>query len=361
MEASERTAESRSDRWLSSRPRSLTSIERSVVLTVLYSDLFDYPLTEAELAGYVPLVRVDRTALRAAIASLSPHLLSRCGDHVTLRGREDLVALRQQRAAGACRQWPLAERFARRLAAVPFVRLVAVCGSLAVDNVAEDGDVDYFCVTAPRRLWLAQVVTMAARRLARLWGLRACPNYLLTSAALAVEPRSLYSAREIAQTVPIWGEEVYDAFLAENRWIRELLPNLDLGDRRRHLGPVRKPRLTQWIERLLGGRLGDLLDAAMHRILLAYYSLRLRRRGWRREDFGRFYRQDRQLVVAGGFAGAIERRLRERAAALLGSDALDAELSLLFPRPAGADASGSVAPDPHFARLFRERYGAGGG
>lgn len=343
-----------------SQPREpLTELQRAVLLTVLYSDLFDYPLTEEEIARYLVVEHPDRDSLRAAVDGLLGRHLARRGDLVMLIGREETATTREARAVSATRRWPGAERFARWLAAVPFVRMAAVCGSLAVDNATSDGDVDYFCVTAPRRLWLAQIGIMLARRLAHLRGIRACPNYLLTADSLAVEPHNLYSAREIAQTVPIWGAETYAAFLGSNRWIRSFLPNLEPAGRLGRLAEVQRPRATRWLESLLKGRIGDVLDAAVHRLLLSYYPLRLRRRGWSKDAFRRFYRRDRQLVMTGGYAGSVERGMRERAATVLGAEACAADLDRLF--PSGRQSVAEAGPDAHFGRLFDERYGAGRG
>lgn len=47
-------------------------------------------------------------------------------------------------------------RIARVLSALPFVRGIAVCNSLALHMVHEDSDIDLFIVTAPDRVWSAR-------------------------------------------------------------------------------------------------------------------------------------------------------------------------------------------------------------
>jgi hypothetical protein len=329
----------------------LAPLERAVLLTLVYSDLFDYPLTAAELRRYLP-VRCADADLDAALDALGGQV-ERHGGYLCLAGREAIAGVRWRRAALAGERWRAARRFAAWLRRVPFLRMVAVCGSQAVDNGGEDGDVDLFLITEPRRLWIVQSIVMALRRLGRRrFGVAFCPNYLTTRERLTIEDHNLYTAREIVQAVPLWGEGELRRFVDANRWVARFMPQADL-ERGTQEGAERRRGA---LERLLGGRLGDALDAAVYRALLVYYRLRLRRRGWRRDDVERAYRRDRQALIADGYAGAVARAFVERAAETLaraGEAPTAQELARVF--YGGAVPSG--AADPHFAGLFHARYG----
>jgi hypothetical protein len=341
----------------------LSPLERAVLATVLYGDLFDHPLTVDEIHRYlVGVACPDRRELERAVEALDGRYLGSGEGFVFWRGREAMIEVRRRRTRLAAERWPPARRFARWLGWVPFLRMVAVCGSQAVDNGDDDGDVDLFLITEPGRLWLVQSMTMVLRRFGRLLGIDVCPNYLLTTGALEIEERSLYAAREAAQAVPLWGLSAYARFREANRWIDGFLPQLAIGQR-----PVPEPRprhlLTALLERLLGGRAGDLADRAVHRVLLAYYRWRLRRHGWHRRQIERAYRRDRQVVITGGYAAAVARRFVDRGTALLGGLLSADELRAVFFGPAGDPAAASradrVAPDPLYAGLMAARYGSG--
>jgi hypothetical protein len=111
-------------------------------------------------------------------------------------------------------------------------------------------------------VWLARAFVVALVRLARLFGVGLCPNYVLSHGALAQDRRDLYSAHDLAQMVPLVGRAVYAEFRAANAWAHDYLPHArrPLRDQ-----PECAPRgllrlLQHWGERLLSGRLGDALE-----------------------------------------------------------------------------------------------------
>lgn len=331
----------------------LSPLQRGILLTLLYSDLFDYPLSRVELRRYLVYPGSEGEVDGALRSLLGPVVMENDG-YLALKGRGPLVALRRERSKLAAGRWSQARRFARWLARVPFLRMVAVCGSQAVENPGRDSDVDFFLVTEAGRLWIVQVCTMLLRRLARLFAMDVCPNYLLTRDGLAMEERNLYTAREAAQAVPLWGEGVYDEFVAANGWIRSFLPNVDFKETRGRLEEVRRPRLTRWTEALLAGTLGELLDRLFHRLLLVYYPLRLAHHGWGRKELQRAYRRDRQTVVTGGYGRAVAQRFLAAAREGFGQWVDPRELERLFPE-AGRDSP--MAADSLYAGLFARRYG----
>ena len=240
----------------------------AILRTLLYADVFDYPLTPVEIHHYLIASPTDRPAppevIEAALRS-SPWLarqVTRVNGYVTLRDREAIGALRDERRRHSERLWPHARRWGYRLGCLPFVRMVAVTGALAVDNSPPDDDIDFLLVTAPGRVWLARAMAVAVVRLARLRGIGLCPNYVLAETALAQSQRNLYAAHDLQQMVPLVGRTVYDAMQAANRWSQDYLPHAH-GPLRHE--PERAPRgwgarLQRWGERLLGGKLGDRLE-----------------------------------------------------------------------------------------------------
>ena len=125
----------------------------------------------------------------------------------------------------AVRQWPRAVRYGRAIARLPFVRMVAISGALAMDNAADQTDIDYFIVTETGRLWSARAQTIALVRLVAVTGDVLCPNYFVADNMLSFSERNLFTAHEIVQMVPVSGRDVYRRLRELNPWTASFLPN----------------------------------------------------------------------------------------------------------------------------------------
>jgi hypothetical protein len=215
------------DRSVESKHAWPSTLERSVLQTVAYSDVFDYPLTADEIHRYL----IGYPATRAEIASvlnggsLVPRALSRLDGYYTLPGREDIVGTRKRRQQESTRLWIRAMHYGRIIGSLPFVRMVAITGELAMDNIAPKSDIDYFVVTERGRVWLCRLLAIGVVRYGQPLGDVVCPNYLLADSALELHDRNLYTAHEVAQMVPLCGFETYGRFRSLNQWIDDYLPN----------------------------------------------------------------------------------------------------------------------------------------
>ncbi len=215
------------------------TVERAILYAVNYADVFDYPLTARQIHRY--LVGVP-APLAVVEATLSNGNLVRQGDYFTLPGREAIVEVRRRRAEVSARMWPWAVRYGQTIARMPFVRMVAVTGALAMDNAEPDTDVDYFIVTQLGRLWLcrAAIIAMVVKPAARQ-GKELCPNYLLSERSLVLDERNLFTAHELTQMVPIGGLGVYRRMRRANRWTTRFLPNAGVDDPPRYVDPTLSP------------------------------------------------------------------------------------------------------------------------
>jgi hypothetical protein len=237
----------------------LGDLSRAVLCTVAYADIFDYPLTALEVHRYLTGVSAPLDAVNQA---LEGRLFMRIGDYYTLPGREEIVSIRKQREAHSRKLMRRAIHYGRILGALPYVRMVALTGSLAVLNVSNVVDFDYLLVTARGRLWTARAFALAFNRLTRLQGHTLCPNLIISENALEWPQHDLYSARELCQMVLITGKEVYSRLMQANPWVGSFLPNAFMNSGGLSSKPQeRAPALQSLFERPLRGVLGDRLEA----------------------------------------------------------------------------------------------------
>jgi anaerobic magnesium-protoporphyrin IX monomethyl ester cyclase len=212
---------------LAMRPPQLGPLEFAILSSIAYRDQFGYPLTLPEIHRYLHWVACDETDVANALGSepLASRYLVTDGAFHALARSESLFALRAQRAQLATRLWARARRLAALLAALPQVRMIAVTGSLACSNPADDADIDIMLVTEPGALWRTRAAAKLMQIVDRKLGGGLCANYLVTEKALELPVRGLYVAQELAQMVPLYGEDVYRELRARNRWTEHYLPN----------------------------------------------------------------------------------------------------------------------------------------
>jgi hypothetical protein len=205
------------------RDNFLNALSQAILQTVAYSDIFDYPLTAPEIHRYLTGVRTSLEEVQEVLEN--DDFLTQIDPYFNLPGREEIVDIRKQREARSQKLMPIALKYGRILGSLPFVRMVALTGSLAVLNVSKNLDFDYMLVAAKGRVWTARAFALLLNRFARLFGHTLCPNLILSESALEWQLHDLYSARELHQMIPVTGLDVYQRLMEVNKWAEEFLPN----------------------------------------------------------------------------------------------------------------------------------------
>lgn len=230
----------------------------AIIQTISYAQIFDQPLSIGELHRYLIGLKLSAEELNHEVAKLvnTGTLTKQNGlNWVALQNGEKQFAIRVEREERAKRLWPLAERYGRMIGRLPFVRMVAITGSLAVNNPDTAADIDLFVITKPERLWLTRLLTVGVVKLAAKQGVHLCPNYFITTQNLGIKTQNLYTAREICQMVPLVGQDVYQQFRCANQWTKQYFPNSEpLSGSANHTIHYRPG------EKLLSGLLGSRIE-----------------------------------------------------------------------------------------------------
>jgi hypothetical protein len=238
---------------------------RAILNTIVYADIFDYPLTSAQIHRYLTGMRAAPESVSEQLENLGrqPGVLISVGEYYLLSGRENIVDIRKQREQTAARLWPQALRYGRMIAALPFVRMLAVTGSLAMNNAGDQGDIDFMIVTANDRVWLCRLLVLAVVRLATWQKVNLCPNYIVSERALSIPTRNLYAAHEFTQMVPLAGLDTYQEMRRLNPWFKNFLPNADGFPAQTEACDLQSSHpagLRRLLEMLLSGLLGNWLE-----------------------------------------------------------------------------------------------------
>lgn len=245
----------------------------------MYAALFDYPLTLAQLESTLVGVRADAASIESWCrhsALLRLTIEGRDGLYFP-SGRTDLARTRARREALSREILDRDRHMLSMISALPFVRMVAISGSLAHLNAEASADLDLFVITAPHRVWSVTVVALLLAKL-RGWRKHVCINYVVSERAMAIEPRDLFSANQIIHLRPWMGHGVFHRFVKSNGFVREFYPNFELDDGPKPQAPSPRPL----VERLLSLGPAQLAE----RVARVLYGWHLRRgaSGWPSRD-----------------------------------------------------------------------------
>ena len=211
---------------------SLTPAEDAILRSVLYASLFDYPLTLAELRQ--TLIRSRQTAseiLATVRGSAALQSVVESSDiYFFPVGCSHLIDTRRRRETRSRAFLSVHRPLLRLIAACPYVRLVALSGSIAHLNLEAGGDLDLFIVTRGRRVWsIAVLVVVLARLLGRRRTL--CANLIVSDEALTFAPTDLFTASQVIGLTPIAGADMFQRLLDANPFVGEYYPNFHAADR----------------------------------------------------------------------------------------------------------------------------------
>ncbi len=226
--------------------------------TLLYFDLFDYPLTEEELFQFMP----EKTSLSEFRPLARRSGFRSSNGYIQIRERADLTPIRQERQRRAERML-LASKFVGELVKIcPFVRGVFLSGSLSKGVNDGGADVDLFIVSSEHRLWISRSILTLFKKSFLLNSKKfLCPNYFVTERHLEIPDRNIFTATELITLRPLYNTEMLSTLLEANRrWIENFYPNfmLEYGK-----SPAHRSLLQRVLELPMNDGYTERLDARL--------------------------------------------------------------------------------------------------
>lgn len=220
----------------------LTRAEMAIAESVLYASLFDYPLTLAQLRqSLIESTQTPSEILQTYDRSAALQRLIEYQDGFFFpAGRLNLIDERKRREARSRAFLRRHGLFLSLVCVIPYVRMVALSGSIAHLNLNGDGDLDLFIVTRGHRVWST---TVAVVLLAKLLSRRriVCANFVLADSRLPLEQQDLFSASQIVHLKPLVGRDAFQAFVAANPFVARFYPNFhDAGSPPLPFRPLRR-------------------------------------------------------------------------------------------------------------------------
>jgi len=246
--------------------KNLSEIKENILSTLAYFDLFNYPLTRGEV--YLFLTKkhpyeLFEDALGCLIAGGVVHQFDK---FYTLKNDQYLIARRTEGNEKASELIKVAQKVGSILIRFPYVRGIAISGSLSKNFADEHSDIDLFIITAKNRLWIARTIMHGFKKLTFLINKQHyfCMNYYIDEQQLEIVEKNIYTAIEVGTLIPLQGDLVLEKFYAANTWTRTFLPNKNM--RISSAKPIKTSFFKTAVEWLLNNPAGNVIDNQLMKI-----------------------------------------------------------------------------------------------
>ncbi|MDR3696838.1 nucleotidyltransferase domain-containing protein [Mucilaginibacter sp.] len=254
----------------------MSEVKENILATLAYFDMFNYPLTRAEVYVFLkkkhPYDEFEH-ALRCLTANSAIHQFDR---FYTLKKDHYPIIRRNDGNKKAAELIKVAEKVGNILIRFPYVRGIAISGSLSKNFADEFSDIDLFIITAKNRLWVARTIMHCFKKLTYLMNKEHyfCMNYYVDEQQLEIAEKNIYTAIEIGTLIPLQGDLVFEQFYMENAWTRNFLPNKNM--RVATAKPVKTAFFKRVIEFLLFNRIGNAIDNMLMKITSGRWAKKTR-------------------------------------------------------------------------------------
>jgi hypothetical protein len=254
-------------------PEAIATPSIAALRTLLYFDIFNHPLTSAEVHHYLHHRKSSLEEIRNELRILTENgfVLER-GNYFLLNGVADKVARRKSGEKQSLKAIKIAQKYSGIISAFPFIRAVFISGSLSKGYMDAESDIDYFIVTAPRRLWLARTLLVVFKKIFLLNSRKNfCLNYFVASNNLEIPDRNIFTATELISVIPTYNYSEYLNFISNNQWCHEFLPNTKRRSAEYCVRPKRRFGKSI-LEKSFSGRIGEWLDSFCFHLTLTFWK-----------------------------------------------------------------------------------------
>ncbi|MDD3284271.1 MAG: hypothetical protein PHZ07_01625 [Patescibacteria group bacterium] len=222
--------------------KNLEKLERAIVRTIFYYDIFDYPLTSFELWTWLldykcSLYDVENCLSNSA--NIFRYIESKDSFYF-IKGRRDIIKIRKDHRDFSIIKWKKALKIVNRIKFLPFVKMVALCNSIGYFNLNKESDIDLFIIIRGKYIWFSRffitliVQLSGVRRHGKKIEDRICLSFYITDENLNIEnlqyKNDIYFYYWMIHLMPIFGYKTYIDFMKKNIWVKDRIFNFEKND-----------------------------------------------------------------------------------------------------------------------------------
>lgn len=231
---------------------------KAILKSIAYFDIFDHPLHISEL---IDLCQESSTDIIPHLDVLiSDKTLFEFSNYYSLQSNiKPLVKKREAKTNAAQNYLKKLPFYAKLIKSFPYVEGIGVSGSLSKNIMHEDGDIDYFIITAPNRLWICRTLLIVFKKIVLFNSKKYfCVNYFVDTNNLEIKDKNMFTAIETSYLLPVFNHQLICEFKTQNNWSKEFINQFQHPMKKEDI--VQRRGLKNIVQWTLKGRFGDKLD-----------------------------------------------------------------------------------------------------
>ena len=238
----------------------MNTIRQDILKVLAYFDYFSYPLT-CEDVGLFACNEYYQKDIAETLSELTRDgIIFKLDEFYSLQNKLNLADKRRKGNQMAVKQIAIARKAARLISRFPFVKTVAVSGSLSKHYADDKTDIDFFIITKANRLWIARTLMHLFKKLTYINGKQHwfCMNYYVDELGLEIPEKNIFTAMEIITLLPMEGLVHFKKFKEANTWVNDFFPAHTIASNAEI--KIEKNSICKCFEKIFNSKTGDIID-----------------------------------------------------------------------------------------------------
>ncbi|MEK7452775.1 MAG: hypothetical protein AAB614_00920 [Patescibacteria group bacterium] len=257
------------------------TLKQSILSTLAhYEAERGLPLSTFEIYKYLHKGSFDRIILSQIIIELqkiikNDGVIKNKNGFFSLNEIEEKCRDRIYRDKLSIKKWRKTKKIISLMQSIPFIKSISVSGSLSMNNIFLNSDIDLFIITKKGKIWTTRTLSMlliqliGQRRHNKKIDNKICLNYYISENS-DIPIKNMASANIFLRMIPIFEIKLYQSFLQENYfWIKkyfqkskERLPLKNFREIKRNGFLLFLKKISEYI---LSGNIGNGIELMLSR------------------------------------------------------------------------------------------------
>ena len=237
------------------KPEHIADLQESILATLRYFALFSYPLPAQEVHRFLgKAASMEEVEVCLTRMQHNQRVFLSSDGFYSIDDKPEWSVRRIKGKIQAEELLRKANKYVRNIMQFPFVKAIAISGSLSKYYADKDGDIDYFIITEKNRLWISRTLLHLFKKTSFIRGNEHfyCMNYFVDETALEIDQKNLSTAIETVTLIPVFNASLISKLKEVNKyWIQDYLPNESYTSDKRYLISTKRYFLKKFAERMI--------------------------------------------------------------------------------------------------------------